>query len=475
MKLSHLAIIAVLASMASVSVGTAQSVNSKVAPAEFPPETYRGAQYIDSRGCVYIRAGVTGNISWIPRLTRKRTHICGQTPTQVAGATSQQRARPQPQVIQLTLDEDERLAESQAQSPSRRAAGQVAAAATAQVQPKPSPLKRRAATSAAVTRTQPAQGLIPDTAPISTVAARTASPTVQAATGTAVCPEKSAVSQRHIARDSRFAFRCGPQAGGNLTAGSGAVAAAPAAKPVAIKRAKDVGRAGAVASTSLPGNTRVLPRHVAQQRANVGSFKVPKGYRPAWDDDRLNPRRAEGTLAGRDRMNLIWTSDVPRRLIDRSSGRDVTAKVALVYPFTDVATQQQELGTVTLITRNGKTLKRVARNRGIVKTAVAQSPKRKAIVASRSEPLKTAPAAKRGETLRGTRYVQVGTFGAKRNAQATAKQMKRLGLPVRIGKFERSGKTLRLVLAGPFATDASAKRALGSVRSAGFFDAFVRK
>ena len=43
---------------------------------------------------------------------------------------------------------------------------------------------------------------------------------------------------------------------------------------------------------------------------------MPRGYRPAWDDDRLNSRRAEQTLRGRASMREIWTDTVPRRLID---------------------------------------------------------------------------------------------------------------------------------------------------------------
>ena len=67
----------------------------------------------------------------------------------------------------------------------------------------------------------------------------------------------------------------------------------------------------------LPPTTRVVPAHVARKRANVGRFAVPKGYVPAWQDDRLNPRRAEGTIAGKDAMDRVWTPTVPRQLIDR--------------------------------------------------------------------------------------------------------------------------------------------------------------
>ncbi|MEM6310778.1 MAG: SPOR domain-containing protein, partial [Pseudomonadota bacterium] len=144
---------------------------------------------------------------------------------------------------------------------------------------------------------------------------------------------------------------------------------------------------------------------------------------------------------------------VPRRLINRATGRDVTAKVALVYPYTDLDIQRRELGRVTLSSRNGQIGKQV------------QRPARKATGSSRSG----------GETLAGNLYVQAGIFRTKGNAQKRASHLKRLGLSVRIGKFSRNGETMRLVLAGPYTAQADASAALQSVKRAGFSDAFVRK
>ncbi|MEM9795472.1 MAG: hypothetical protein AAF919_03225 [Pseudomonadota bacterium] len=53
--------------------------------------------------------------------------------------------------------------------------------------------------------------------------------------------------------------------------------------------------------TSLARPTRVIGQ-------------VPRGYRIAWRDGRLNPQRGPRSLQGNAQMRLIWTDTVPRRL-----------------------------------------------------------------------------------------------------------------------------------------------------------------
>lgn len=255
---------------------SAQNLRNAEPPAEFPSASYEGAQYVDSRGCAYIRAGNGAEVLWVPRVSRDRRHLCGQQPT--GGPTARVVSAP---VVaeEITLGEDVGF------------------------DPKPVPAPRAVATAGAAGN----------------------------------CSNASNFSNRYVNPQSlRNPVRCGPQA-------------------------ERIGTSTAASDPSFSGKTRVLPRHLAANRAAAEEFKVPKGYRKAWEDDRLNSRRAEGTLDGMAQTNLVWTQDVPRRLIDRRTGEDVTALNALVYPYVSLETQARELGEVEIISRDGQIVKRIVR------------------------------------------------------------------------------------------------------------------
>ncbi|WP_299732371.1 SPOR domain-containing protein [uncultured Tateyamaria sp.] len=371
--------IAVIAFGFGTSVSVAQDLSNVQGPAELPPASYRGAQYVDSRGCVFIRAGIDGNINWVPRVNRQRQPICGQVPT---------------------LGGPIRTTESDPVRPPATAARAPVAAAPA---PAPRPATRPVAAPRQVTTAAPSK---PAPAPV--------------------------------------------------------VAPRPAPKPAPVRTTAST-RPPAPVKSNVSPKTRVLPRHVYDARTARGTFPVPKGYRPVWDDDRLNPRRAEQSLEGIARTRLIWTQTVPRRLLDTATGKDVTTTVALVYPFTDTATQSRDLGTVTLVHRDGQLQKRIVRNK-------AKAP----VPAASTRPTATATAPVKIKAGSTARYVQVGTFGRPANAQAAAQRILRSGLPAKIGQVQRGGKSYQIVLAGPFANGEPLARGLQTSRAAGFRDAFIK-
>lgn len=57
-------------------VGNSQTLRTDAGPAEYPPKSFKGKQYVDSKGCVYIRAGYGTRITWVPRVNRERRVFC---------------------------------------------------------------------------------------------------------------------------------------------------------------------------------------------------------------------------------------------------------------------------------------------------------------------------------------------------------------------------------------------------------------
>ena len=55
-------------------------------PAELPPESFTEAQYVDSTGCVFLRAGLNDKVMWVPRVTKDRKPLCGYAPSLVQPA-----------------------------------------------------------------------------------------------------------------------------------------------------------------------------------------------------------------------------------------------------------------------------------------------------------------------------------------------------------------------------------------------------
>ncbi|WP_134643046.1 SPOR domain-containing protein [Pseudaestuariivita atlantica] len=454
----------------------AQSLNRADEPAEFPPASYTGKQYVDSKGCVYIRAGIDGNTTWVPRVSRSRQHVCGQTPSlsgvQVAAAPA---PAPEPSVTVITIEPTPEI-------PVIAPAPKLAPRVVAKPRPKPAPKPQPVRVAKAAPRVAAPKPVL--------VRPTMKTPVVVMPAGKGPCPERSTVSQTYMSTKTGLFVRCGPQPGGHgaaapsgpivvpqqkLTYGTqvpAATAQIKAPNQIGIKSKRHAKKLGLAPAPSVHPQALVIPKHVyaenvAEQQHTV---KVPHGYRPAWDDDRLNPRRAYGTLAGKAQMDLAWTRTVPRKLIDRKTGRDVTADFpTLYYPFTS----QAQLDAARLAKAQGKKVK--------VRVEYADTPR----VSTKSAPqvvktkrrVQPAAAVQAPKVARAAshRFVQVGTYGNPANARAATRRLQGMGLPVKIGLMTRKGRKLEVVLAGPFRTQDQLNAALAAARRAGFGDAFFRR
>ncbi len=257
----------------------AQSLRDAQTPADFPPASFNGKQFVDSRGCIYIRAGIDGNVTWVPRVTRSRKAICGYKPTFPAG---------------------------------------IATVAAPTATPTPTAAPTPTATPTATVRITLAPPVVAQPAPVAAAPAKRATP---------VKPAPVATTAPRAAAPIRVATRT--------------PSPAPAATVFSAKSGKSA------ASMVVVGPNRIVPRHIFENRQNTlvtaipagyrpawnddrlnphraergtapdapaTRFVLPKGYRPAWDDDRLNPNRGNRTAAGDARTDQVWQRTLPRRL-----------------------------------------------------------------------------------------------------------------------------------------------------------------
>lgn len=74
-----------VACVASLGVGffatMAVANDLEASPAEVPPASFSSRYYVDSDGCMFIRAGTNGNVRWIPRVDRDLSLVCGFAPS----------------------------------------------------------------------------------------------------------------------------------------------------------------------------------------------------------------------------------------------------------------------------------------------------------------------------------------------------------------------------------------------------------
>ena len=82
-----------VAVLTALSVVAAQAQTGR-APAEVPPASYSQSQFVDSNGCVFIRAGFGGTTTWVPRYGDDRRPMCGFTPSIQSGAARVAQAAP---------------------------------------------------------------------------------------------------------------------------------------------------------------------------------------------------------------------------------------------------------------------------------------------------------------------------------------------------------------------------------------------
>lgn len=272
-------------------------------PVNFPPSSFQGRQFVDNKGCAYIRVGVGPTVDWVPRVTRDRQQVCGlqptfRTPTQTVEAPKAPVPTPAPVITpkptpapaaKTVAKAAEPVAKPVAKAPVKQKVAVAAPAKKRTTNAKPMetvatkivrPSKQTRTASAAPAATVLAPTTVMSGQPVSAARPVTAQPAAPA--GASVCPGRTGVSARYTNKEG---VRCGPQS----------------ASPVTI--------------ISVGGANQPLP-------------KPPAGYKQVWKDDRLNPYRGPRSAEGNAQSNQIWDTNTPRSLRPGAEAQ----QVAVVTP-----------------------------------------------------------------------------------------------------------------------------------------------
>jgi cell division protein FtsN len=410
-------------------------------PAELPPPSYKGQQYVDSRGCVFLRAGYGGQVTWVPRVSRDRKQMCGYPPSGGTVAVAEDSPAPAPKV---------EVAAAAPAAPAAKPKVEVV------VTPAPEVIRPVTATERAAT---------------AEVKGTTAAP--GGVTGYRLaCPVSTPVAERFEVRGGGTKVLC--------TKGDGTLDGATFPKLVegstdgypkgydawvaaGVDPAAPARADGGTVYVTKGGTTAGGTAYAATKSAKYPDPTPPPGYKLAWEDDRLNPNRGKQTVQGVIDQDEIWTRTVPAEL--REDWPHEKKPLKIVVRNKD-GSSSEYAGIVVSTKGDGKRVVRITGPYEGTTVVVAAAPVTAKAV---SKSTKTDP--KAAVVGSAKIYVQVGTFGVAANADRAAGTLKGLGLKVARGKAK--GGALQVIYAGPFASAGEAKAALSAARGAGFGDAVI--
>lgn len=399
----------------------AQTLRSDNGPAEIPPKSYKGSQYVDSKGCVYIKAGYGTRITWVPRVNRSRKVFCNS------------RNKPSLNSAQLALASGAPTTRVIKPAAAPIAAPVRTAAVVPQPLPKAVPRKKKIKIFGA--------GLFGGGTRVKSVPAATTQRT--ATTASPVAPHKQVRGIRFGPQKDHpadFIRQTAPViqdgTGYNIAATTYNIAATTTQRPERPKSVRGFSlfsrRANRLAIRNGP--QAVHPADVIRGYATANGTSqvaVTRGVDPIHKHT-IYPTviTADVTPRGDAQMEMVWTNTVPRKLVKKVRAKEVA----------------------------------VAR---------AYSTSTKTPTIARSRTRTTATVSKPATTT--ARYVQIGTFGNPANVSRTIARFQAGGYPVRTRAIKNKGRSLKVVYLGPFSSTGELRNAMGTARKAGFRDAIYTR
>lgn len=441
----------------SAQAATAQSNGL---PAEIPPASYTANQYVDSNGCAFIRAGIGGGLSWVPRVNRSRSQLCSFQPSIAQTATIVPQPAPAsvPEINIAAAPSSSASVgapiETVASLTTRPTVNRTPAILTPQAVPvvTPQPEARPTTTMAQACsgRYGVQSGFVSsrtgqpiDCGPAPVVASVTppvviAPATPRRMTIAQVCAEMSNTGQRYMNSRTGMPVRCGPQT-----------------QPVSNGSAPQI-------ATAMTAGTATAP---------IGAVVPPISATPACDIGISNGMRyltggnGRGAVRCGPQLQSPYGTQVARRATAPAALPLLRPTIPASNPV-GVAARAVPASPPSGYVRvwgDG----RLNVNRGLPATHSAAPV---TTISTRS----VAPQTVRAPVATTHRYVQVGTFADPANAQRTGQRLMNMGLPVGLANTSRGGVAMKIVVAGPFSTASDLQHALQAARGAGFSDAYTR-
>ena len=414
-------------------------------PAEFPPLSYTANQYVDSEGCAFIRAGISGIVNWVPRVDRTRTQLCNFQPTfAVTAPVADPVMTPEP-MIETAMAEAPAAAPATTPAPSRNVGAPIETVASIGAERAALPIVAA-----------PAPASVPAAAP---APAPRVAPTPAPITFAEACEGRSGLQAGFVSNVTGEAIDCGP---GDQVAS--VVEPLQPRRMTLADACAEMAASGSVLIDSATSRPIACPATQMIAAAPTPSIALPTApSAPATASAPAAPSSAQVAQVCGGQIVQMRTPE----------GMEVRCVPQTQLPYTTVPTVEPTVTSRAKTPSFGDLFRETPVPASNPTVAAGTTVKRPAgyenvwddgrLNANRGLP-KPTPAAS------GHHFVQVGTFGDHSNANRLGQRLAGLGLPV--GIVNRG--QMKMVVSGPFNDPAALQRALATVRGMGFSDAYTR-